>query len=233
MFYSAKFGQEGATPFSYSCPAGAHITEFSGRGETYTDSIRVHCSDGSTSPYFGGSGGGPWTTTRVPDGFTGVRGSAGSYVGQLKFVRADGTQVAGGGYMGAPRFPEFACPGGMRLRGIAGSGRNYVTSIQFGCDKIGEKTTEQEIAAQQPPAPPAVITPVAEITPNPPVVESPKESTPNAPARDAPADEESGLSATAIVIIVFGILLLIACGVFIAIMIRRRNARLSPAPSQQ
>lgn len=141
---SPLVGGAGGNPYNFNCPQGSYITNIAGRSARWFDGARFICSDGTTSAWYGGTGGDPWDETSDA-GFTGwVSARGANYVDQLTMKKKDGPGTPHGGDGGNP-VAWTGCPSGSLITGARGSAQNYLDGLSFLCSPIA------------PPAPPPSI----------------------------------------------------------------------------
>lgn len=162
---SPRVGDTTGTPYYFLCPNGTYVTKFSGRSGIWNDGIAATCSDGTDSPWFGGTTGGQWQEN-FPDGFTGLAAARGGlHVDQLQFTRSDGSAGAIHGGSGGTPVTWAGCSPNTRIAGVSGTSDAYLNSIQFICQP--KLSTGVPVTTVPPVTTPPVTTPPP--TPVPPV----------------------------------------------------------------
>jgi pyruvate/2-oxoglutarate dehydrogenase complex dihydrolipoamide acyltransferase (E2) component len=137
--------QSAGTQFNHSCPPGHVIQRVDVRSGSVLDALKVQCTDGSSSPWYGGSGGAEGSYENT-SGITGYGGRGAAFVDQLR-VRSGydhpGTWNTYGG-TGGNEVSNFTCQQGEALQRVEGNYGQYVNRLQFWC---GQFTQKQAIEA--------------------------------------------------------------------------------------
>jgi hypothetical protein len=156
----------GGTEFEYKCAPGRHVKHISGGSDTNLTGIKVMCSDGSESPYFGNEGS-PWSLSNEK-GFKDYGGFTGSSsVNALHMQLSDGSWTtlrgtqsgseSGGGPNGATSFWTGACKPGKVITGVRGGKSTRLHSLSFYCGQSGDTVVKVT-------PPPIIIPPPGPIT---------------------------------------------------------------------
>lgn len=117
--------------YTFKCPSFSYVTQLIGRGGDGVDRIGVKCSDGTTSPSFGGNNGGPASTSECPEGISHYAKYTGSELGMgaiYSYCTDIGWTGIGSNVNGwyGPYSSQFSCPVFQRFVGISVSIRQFI-----------------------------------------------------------------------------------------------------------
>jgi hypothetical protein len=132
---SVYIGSARDASFNFVCPSNSYITQINGRYGAWNDGIGVKCSDGTSSPYYGGPYGGPYATD-CSSGFTGVNISAnyqGPYIGIIQPKCNNINMPISGTNSGITDTKSLECPAGSVLGRMYGHAGNYLNQVGFQC----------------------------------------------------------------------------------------------------
>lgn len=216
---SPMVGGAGGNPYSFTCPPGSFITNIAGRSANWFDGARFICSDGSTSPWYGGTGGDPWDEAS-DSGYSGWLSARGAnYVDQLTMRKKDGSAGTSRGGDGGDPVAWSGCPSGQLIVGARGYAQRYLDGISFTCGPIAAQTPPPSIydagtVYTQPPPSQATYNPASPLSSPPPATTPPYSSTPPGsntpkipPAQPANTWLIIGFVFFIIVVIIIGILM--------------------------
>ena len=133
-------GSGGHKAGTYVCPGTAHVTEIYGKASNVINALGMKCSDGTYLGPVGGSiyddGAGTWFAKVSPEGFSAIKGRAGSGVDQIEPIKVGGTSMGLVGGDGGDA--KTASGNGKKLRGFNSNTGGMVDYIEF---NFGSGTT--------------------------------------------------------------------------------------------